>query len=175
MDNWVFIDRLSNYLEDISLINLSKTCKLLYNYLNDTTIWKRRCKRYNIKRDYDDGDWKETYILYRPIFVNPSKTVFCESYQDNNVIPEERVLYKITDLNIEYYCVETDYDEIKIDRITLVKLYRDNLGNKYYKYNEIASYFVVLAWDSNKEEHVWRMKIDIISFSWTTSERFKYL
>ena len=50
MDVWVIIDILSDFLDDKTLVNLSMVDSMLFSYINENCIWKRRCLRYNISK-----------------------------------------------------------------------------------------------------------------------------
>ncbi len=148
---WVFIDRLSDFLDDKALINLSMVNYLLYLYLNENCIWKRKCLKYNIV--HGNISWKEAYIKNKQIYVTPISTkkyhieyrnhltgCFIRVLSSEHNCLTRKTSYMVSDLDMEYYVIRIDSHNMIA---SLVLLQTDSGGNKYYTQDKIIKFKLI--------------------------------
>ena len=155
MDVWVFIYRLSYFLDDKTLVNLSMVNCLLYSYTNENCIWKRKCLKHNISNIDNNNkiSWKQTYIKYRPIYVIPTSIrnyhiehrdhptgCFIRVLSSENSDLVEKSSYIISDLDMEYYIIRIDAVNMLV---RLVLLQHNDKGKKYYTQDKITKFKII--------------------------------
>jgi hypothetical protein len=184
-DVWVFIDRLADFLDDKSLLNLSECNKTLYDFIhNSSGIWKRRLSSVcnNSNNDKKDSDWKTKYINNAPIYVslrtrrhikkyhieykNHPCGCFMRELSSKNYSLYRGNIFEIGDLDIMYYVISiSKIADNTVAQLAILHNTNDNMI-KYYKRCEINSFKIIKRANDRFTFHIYIKGHGVIYLPW---------